>query len=134
MQIFDFLPGTSIYHDPPPPQTTNFEKLFFDLPQFSKNCPNSFKFMQFSAKFRYFSSHFPTPQFIMTPPYNYGSESILTGFIIFYNILLLRKYFFNFLPSDQANATIITLSYDVKYTHTFVEFYIHLILFHKNIF
>ena len=50
------------------PPIYEFWKLFIDLPQFSKNCPNSFNFMQFSVKFWYFSSYFPTPPIYYDPP------------------------------------------------------------------
>ena len=80
-QAFQFIMTPPIY---------DFWKIFF---QDTENYPNSFKFLQFLAKFWPFSpifppppiyynppnfrfwQKFPTPPAYYTPPYNYGGES-----------------------------------------------------------
>ena len=80
-QAFQFITTPPIY---------DFGKIFF---QDTENCPKSFKFMQFLAKFRPFFPIFPPPPIyynppisnfgkifqppllIIPPPYNYGGES-----------------------------------------------------------
>ena len=61
-QAFQFITTPPIY---------DFGKIFF---QDTENCPKSFKFMQFLAKFRPFFPIFPPPPFITTPQFRILTE------------------------------------------------------------